>query len=128
MAKRRICSNDVAEVPADAFLLDDGEGQMYFCNPRCLCLWALALGTRSELPEKQKAAVYTLTSPEGSRRSFKESWSSRSGLRLGRSDHKQRNGCVMAKRFRETRTVKHAKRSKRCVDDTCGGVPSRRTC
>ena len=60
MAKRRICSNDMAEVPADAFLLDDGEGQMFFCNPRCLCLWAVALGTRSELPEKQKAAVYTL--------------------------------------------------------------------
>ena len=71
MAKRRVCSNDMAEVPADAFLLDDGEGQMYFCSSRCLCLWAVALGTRSELPEKQKAAVYTLTSPEGSRRRFR---------------------------------------------------------
>lgn len=70
MVKRRICSNDMAEVPADAFLLDDGEGQMYFCNPRCLCLWAVALGTRFVLPEKQKTAVYILTSPEGSRRRF----------------------------------------------------------
>ena len=70
MAKRRICSNDMAEVPADAFLLDDGEGQMYFCNPRCLCLWAVALGTRTELPEKQKTAVYCLTSPDGSRKRF----------------------------------------------------------
>ena len=70
MAKRRICSHDMVEAPPAAFVLTDGEGEMYFCNPRCICLWAMALGTRAELPEKLRTAVYTLALPEGSRRQF----------------------------------------------------------
>ena len=70
MSKRRICSNDMAAVPDTAFVLHDGEGEMYFCNPRCLCLWSVALATRANLPDKHKDAVYRLTLSEGTARKF----------------------------------------------------------
>jgi hypothetical protein len=70
MAKKRICSNDMAAVPDTAFVLHDGEGEMYFCNPRCLCLWSVNLATRANIPDKLKDAAYLLTLPEGTSRRF----------------------------------------------------------
>ena len=39
--KRRVCSFDMAEVPSGGYVLADAEGEMYFCNSRCLCLWSV---------------------------------------------------------------------------------------
>jgi hypothetical protein len=40
-SKRRICSYDILEVRPDGYALTETEGEMYFCNARCLCIWAV---------------------------------------------------------------------------------------
>jgi hypothetical protein len=40
-SKRRICSYDMLEVHPDGYTLTETEGEMYFCNARCLCIWAV---------------------------------------------------------------------------------------
>ena len=47
--KRRVCSYDIVEVPGDAYVVTDAEGELYLCNARCLCLWAMALATKPNL-------------------------------------------------------------------------------
>ena len=39
--KRRICSYDLASVPEDGYVVTDDGGEIYLCNPRCLCIWAV---------------------------------------------------------------------------------------
>ena len=39
--KRRVCSYDMFAVPDPSFVLKDTAGEMYFCNLRCFCVWAV---------------------------------------------------------------------------------------
>jgi hypothetical protein len=41
--KRRICSYDLAAVPDDGYIVTDERGEIYLCNARCLCIWAVTL-------------------------------------------------------------------------------------
>ena len=41
--KRRICSYDLAAVPEDGYIVTDDGGEIYLCNARCLCIWAVTL-------------------------------------------------------------------------------------
>lgn len=70
--KRRVCSSDMAEVPPDAYVLAEDQGEMYFCNARCLCLWAVYFVTNPHRPEDQKNVTCELTMPSGERRRFKD--------------------------------------------------------
>jgi hypothetical protein len=49
--KRRICSYDMTEDPADSYTLMEKQGDIYLRNARCLCLWAVQRATRSNLIE-----------------------------------------------------------------------------
>ena len=53
-SKRRICSYDMLEVRPDGYTLTETEGEMYFCNARCLCIWAVQLATRPNLADGRK--------------------------------------------------------------------------
>jgi hypothetical protein len=68
--KRRICSYDKTEVPADSYILTEEEGAIYLCNPRCLCLWAVQRATRSNLVEVHRGRAPVMTTPECEKRRF----------------------------------------------------------
>jgi hypothetical protein len=69
-SKRRICSYDMVEVRPDGYTLTETEGEMYFCNARCLCIWAVQLATRPNLAEGRKLPGAQLTQPNGEQRTF----------------------------------------------------------
>ena len=50
-SKRRICSYDKVQVGPDGYTLTEPEGEMHFCNARCLCIWAVQLATRPNLAD-----------------------------------------------------------------------------
>ena len=68
--KRWICSCDMAEVPGDCYVLREEAGEMYFCNSRCLFLWAGTFVTKSNLPEDRLKVAFELTEPDGKVCSF----------------------------------------------------------
>src|ERR1700726_3552829 len=68
--KRQICSYDMVAVPSSSYTLTDAEGEMYLCNSRCLCSWAVMLVTKHNLPESERDRSFVVTSPVGKKRSF----------------------------------------------------------
>jgi hypothetical protein len=68
--KRQICSYDMLAVPSHSYTVTDEEGEMYFCNFRCLCLWAMMLVTKPNLPEGHREQTFVMTSPDGKKRCF----------------------------------------------------------
>jgi hypothetical protein len=68
--KRQICSYDMVAVPPGSYTVTDGEGDMYLCNSRCLCIWAVMLVTKHNLPESERDRSFVVTTPFGKRRSF----------------------------------------------------------
>ena len=68
--KRRVCSYHMVEVPGDAYVVTDAEGEAYLCNARCLCLWAMALATKPNLPPALKTQPLTLKPPHGDELAF----------------------------------------------------------
>jgi hypothetical protein len=68
--KRRICSYDRVEVPEAAFVLHDGVGEMYFCNLRCFCIWAVQIATKPKLSDADKDGEFVLKAPEGEEHRF----------------------------------------------------------
>lgn len=69
-SKRRICSYDMLEVRPDGYTLTEAEGEMYFCNARCLCIWAVQLATRPNLADSRKLPSVQMTQPTGEQRTF----------------------------------------------------------
>ena len=69
-SQRRICSHDMLEVRPDGYTLTEAEGEMYFCNSRCLCIWAVQLATRPNLADGRRLRGVQLTQPTGERRTF----------------------------------------------------------
>jgi hypothetical protein len=69
-SKRRICSYDMLEVRPDGYTLTETEGEMYFCNARCLCIWAVQLATRANLADGRKLPGVQLTRPTGEQPKF----------------------------------------------------------
>jgi hypothetical protein len=63
--KRRICSYDLAAVPEDGYVVTDDEGEIYLCNARCLCIYAVSLATKPGLSEEFKARRLVLKVPPG---------------------------------------------------------------
>lgn len=63
--KRRICSYDLAAVPEDGYVVTDDGGEIYLCNARCLCIWAVSVATRPGLSEELKARRLALKLPAG---------------------------------------------------------------
>jgi hypothetical protein len=53
-----------------AYTLTEMEGEMYFCNARCLCIWAVQLATRPNLTDGRKLPGVQLTRPTGEQRTF----------------------------------------------------------
>jgi hypothetical protein len=68
--KRQICSYDMVAVPSNSYTVTDAEGDMYLCNSRCLCIWAVMLVTKHNLPESERDRSFVLTNPVGKKRSF----------------------------------------------------------
>jgi hypothetical protein len=58
------------EVRPDGYTLTETEGEMYFCNARCLCIWAVQLATRPNLANSRKLPSVQLTQPTGEQRTF----------------------------------------------------------
>ena len=67
---RRLCSHDVVLVPENCYVLVESGGEMYFCNSRCLCLWAVQFVTKVERPEEDKTIPVEMTTPNGAKRRF----------------------------------------------------------
>ena len=63
--KRRICSYDLAGAPEDGYVVTDDGGEIYLCNARCLCIWAVSLATKPGLSEELKARRLVLKVPAG---------------------------------------------------------------
>jgi hypothetical protein len=68
--KRRICSYDRVEVPEAAFILQDKVGEVYFCNLRCFCIWAVQIATKPRLSDTDKDGEFVLKTPEGQEHRF----------------------------------------------------------
>jgi hypothetical protein len=68
--KRRICSYDMAAVPEDSYMLKDDEGEIYLCNARCLCIWAVTLATKPGLSDDLKNRKSVLRGPTGEEVAF----------------------------------------------------------
>ncbi len=68
--RRRICSYDLAEVSTDAYIVTDERGEMYFCNARCVAIWALDFATKPNRPQEQKSVALDLRTPASERRQF----------------------------------------------------------
>jgi hypothetical protein len=68
--QRRICSYDKMEVPAECYTVTEEDGDIYLCDPRCLCLWSVQRATRSHLVEVHRGCTLVLTAPAGGQRSF----------------------------------------------------------
>ena len=49
---------------------DGCEGDMYLCNSRCLCIWAVMLVTKHNLPDSERDRSFVVTNPVGKKRSF----------------------------------------------------------
>jgi hypothetical protein len=58
------------EVRPNGYTLTETEGEMYFCNARCLCIWAVQLATRPNLADSRKLPSVQLTQPTGEQRTF----------------------------------------------------------
>jgi hypothetical protein len=58
--ERRICSYDRVEVPEAAYVLQDGGGEVYFCNLRCFCIWAVQIATRPKLSDGDKNGEFAI--------------------------------------------------------------------
>jgi hypothetical protein len=63
---------------------------MYFCNARCLCIWAIQLAIRPNLSEEQKLIPAEMTTPLGLHLRFENvmelaQWSAANAL--GGDDH-----------------------------------------
>ena len=70
--KRKICSYDMVEVPKESYVVIDEVGEIYLCNPRCLCIWAVLLATRPTLDEKIKNHKLKLQLPSTEEESFED--------------------------------------------------------
>jgi hypothetical protein len=68
--KRRICSYDLAAVPKDGYVVTDDGGEIYLCNARCLCIWAVSLATKPGLSQELQARRLVLKVPGGKERAF----------------------------------------------------------
>jgi hypothetical protein len=68
--KKQICSYDMVAVPSGSYTVTDAEGEMYLCNSRCLCIWAVMLVTKHNLPESERDRSFVVTNPVGKKRSF----------------------------------------------------------
>ena len=68
--KRRICSYDIVEVPSECYVLREEGGEMYFCNPRCLFLWAGTFVTKLTAPDSRTSAALQMLEPSGQTREF----------------------------------------------------------
>src|ERR1700726_2373715 len=94
--KLRVCSFDMAEVPPDGYVLAEEQGEMYFCNARCLFLWAVHFVTNPRRSEEQKRIDCELTIPSGARGKFTDyieaaQWSAANALQ-GDSNPWRQNG------------------------------------
>ena len=56
--------------PSSSYTVTDAEGDMYLCNSRCLCIWAVMLVTKHNLPESERDRSFVVTNPLGKKRSF----------------------------------------------------------
>ncbi len=97
---RRICSYENTEVPqGNCYTLTDAGGEAYFCNARCLCIWAVVHVTHPRISEEQKRLAVELTCPDGTRRGFTTvvelaQWAAANALGSG-SDEWLKRGSVL---------------------------------
>ena len=104
--KRRICSYDLAAVPEDGYVVTDDGGEIYLCNARCLCIWAVSLATKTGLSEELKFRRLVLKVPAGEELVFETiiglaRWASSHALGTGATtarDDKSGQGQLKARR------------------------------
>ena len=63
--KLRICSYDMAAVSEDGYIVTDERGEIYLCNARYLCIWAVKLATKPGVSEELKTRRLVLKVPAG---------------------------------------------------------------
>jgi hypothetical protein len=68
--KRKICSYDMVAVPSGSYTVTDADGDMYLYNSRCLCIWAVMLVTKHNLPDSERDRSFVVTNTVGKKRSF----------------------------------------------------------
>jgi hypothetical protein len=86
----------MTEVTPQGYVLVEDQGEMYFCNARCLCLWAMHFVTNPRRSEEQKKISCERTMPSGEQRRFANfieaaQWSAANALQ-GDSNPWYRNG------------------------------------
>jgi hypothetical protein len=89
----------MVEVTPHGYVLAEEQGEIYFCNARCLCLWAVQFVTNPRRSEDQKKIACELTMPSGERRRFADfmeaaQWSAANALR-GDSNPWHANGTTV---------------------------------
>ena len=55
-------------VSSHSYTVSDDEGEIYFCNSRCL--WPMMLVTKPNPPEGSRQPLFVMTLPNGKKRSF----------------------------------------------------------
>jgi len=113
--KRQICSYDIVEVSAENYLLVEQQGEMYFCNARCLYLWAVQFVTSSHRPGEQKNLVVELLAPSGEHRRFLRflalaQWSAANALQ-GDANPWRENGIKLAESLSDRNGAIESKRA-----------------
>jgi hypothetical protein len=54
----------MVEVRPDGYTLTGTDGEMHFCNARCLCIWAVQLAPRPNLADGRQLPGVQLTQPK----------------------------------------------------------------
>jgi hypothetical protein len=58
-----------ANATQHSYTVTDAEGEMYLCNSRCLCIWAVMLVTKHNLPQSERDRTFVVTNFVGKKRS-----------------------------------------------------------
>ena len=111
--KRRICSYDLAAVPEDGYVVTDDRGEIYLCNARCLCIWAVLLATKPGLSEELKARKLVLKVPAGEELVFETiiglaRWASSHALGVGKASDRADEGGQRPLKVRRKRSREHS--------------------
>ena len=79
-------------VPSSSYTVTDAEGDMYLCNSRCLCIWAVMLVTKHNLPQSELDRSFVVTNPIGKKAALTNCWILLNGPLPTRSAHLKASG------------------------------------
>jgi len=100
--KRRLYSHEIAVVPNDPFVWNDGMGDIYLCNARCFCVWAVGFVTKPNFAEERKTGTFVMSTPTGE---GAKAWQHRASRSVGYSERDRFEECRVALYWRADRSI-----------------------